>query len=73
MRGRIKSGQLVTVEPLDGRTPTVGEAVLCKVRGCVYVHLVKGVRGDEFLIGNNIGGINGWTRQLAGIVVRVEE
>lgn len=72
MRGLIASGQLVTIEPLAGRPATKGEIVLCKVRGSVYVHLVKGVRGSEYLIGNNLGGINGWTRRVAGRVVAID-
>lgn len=53
--------------------PAKGDAVLCKVRGNVYVHLVKAVRGREYLIGNNVGGINGWPLQLAGVVVQVTD
>lgn len=65
MKGRIESGQLVTVEPLGEREPEVGEAVLCKVKGRQFVHLVKDTRGGnftmkQFLIGNNRGGVNGW-------------
>jgi hypothetical protein len=60
MTGKVDSGQLVTVEPLNGRIPGVGWIVLCKVRGSEYLHLVKAVRGDQFQIGNNRGGINGW-------------
>lgn len=78
MRGRIDSGQLVTVEPLAGE-PEVGQAVLCRVRGSQYVHLVKAVRGNgdarQYLIGNNRGGTNGWIgrRLVYGVVVRVED
>lgn len=60
MRGRIESGQLVTVEPLGEREPEVDEAVLCRVNGKVYLHLVKAKRAGHFLIGNNVGHDNGW-------------
>ena len=61
MRGKIASGDLCTVEPVSpGTILTVGEIVLCSVRGAQYLHLIKAVRGEQFQIGNNIGGINGW-------------
>lgn len=78
MRGRIESGQLVTVAPLE-REPEVDDAVLCRVRGAQYVHLVKATRGageaKQFLIGNNRGGINGWVGRAAiyGVVQKVED
>lgn len=63
MKGRIESGDLVTVSP-DLKGLAVDDAVLCKVKGCFYVHLVKAEKtdGDKtlYLIGNNRGGINGW-------------
>jgi hypothetical protein len=60
MRGRIESGQLCTVEPVDPATLKVGDIVLCKVNGRQYLHLIKSVQGDRFLIGNNRGRTNGW-------------
>ena len=60
MRGKINSGQLCTVEPVDPATLQVGDIVLCKVRGAEYLHLIKAVKGHQFQIGNNRGGINGW-------------
>ncbi len=70
MKGRIKSGALVTVEPCT--TPKEHDAVVCRVKGTCYVHLVKAVRGDEFLIGNMHGKINGWTKEVFGRVIKVE-
>jgi SOS-response transcriptional repressor LexA len=74
MVGRVESGQLVTVEPLGSRAPQKGEIVLCKVQGAQYLHLVKSVQGDRYLIGNNRGGTNGWTSraQIFGRCIRVE-
>lgn len=74
MRGKIESGQLVTVEPA-GETLHVGDIVLCKVRGAEYLHLVKAVQGDRYLIGNNRGKINGWVSRAAifGKCVRIED
>ena len=60
MRGKVDSGQLCTVEPVDAATLQVGDIVLCKVRGAEYLHLIKAIKGNQFQIGNNRGGINGW-------------
>jgi hypothetical protein len=60
MRGRIESGQLCTVAPVDPTTLAVGDIVLCTVRGNHYLHLIKAISDNAFQIGNNVGGINGW-------------
>ena len=61
MRGKVASGALCTVEPVsDAPKLLVGDVVLCTVRGAQYLHLIKAIRDDQFLIGNNVGGINGW-------------
>lgn len=75
MRGRIESGQLVTLDP--SLKPKMGDAVLCRCRGNVYVHLVKAIKGHgekrQFLIGNNRGGTNGWTTTVYGVVTEVTD
>src|SRR5262245_31036717 len=60
MSGKIESGQLCTVEPVDPAELEVGDIVLCKVNGRQYLHLIKAVQGERFQIGNNRGRINGW-------------
>ena len=60
MQGKIESGQLCTVEPVDPAGVKVGDIVLCKVNGRQYLHLVKAIQGERFLIGNNRGRTNGW-------------
>ncbi|OWK37694.1 hypothetical protein [Fimbriiglobus ruber] len=74
MKGKVESGQLCTVEPVDANTLGVGDIVLCKVRGREYLHLIKAIQGPRFQIGNNRGGINGWVTASAifGKCVRVE-
>jgi hypothetical protein len=74
MKGKIESGQLCTVEPVDATTLQVGDIVLCKVNGRQYLHLVKAVQGDRLKIGNNRGRINGWVsaNSIYGKCVRVE-
>ena len=60
MSGKIESGQLCTVRPVDTTTLQVGHIVLCKVNGREYLHLIKAIQGPRFQIGNNRGRINGW-------------
>ena len=60
MKGKIESGQLVTVEPIGTRQLQKGDIVLCKVNGSQYLHLIKAILGERYQIGNNIGRINGW-------------
>jgi hypothetical protein len=73
MQGRVESGQLCTVAPLE-EPPVPGDVVLCKVNGAQYLHLVKAVQGDRVQIGNNKGHINGWTsrKQVYGKLVKVD-
>ena len=75
MKGKIASGQLVTVEPCDSRELSVGDIVLCKVNGYQYLHLIKAIQGDRYQIGNNIGRINGWVtrKSIYGICTCIED
>jgi hypothetical protein len=77
MRGRIESGQLVTVRPVGNLDSIpVGAIVLCKVGRKYLLHLVKAVRPshERFLIANNVGHENGWisSKAIFGICVKVE-
>ena len=74
MKGRIESGHLCMVVPVDCSTLSVGDIGLCKVRGTEYLHLVKAISGERFQIGNNRGGINGWigTNGIFGKCIRIE-
>jgi hypothetical protein len=75
MRGKVEDGEQVTIRPIRPReTIPVGTVVLCKVKGREYLHIVKGIRKESYLIGNNKGGINGWTKRekLFGILVKGE-
>lgn len=60
MAGRVESGSLCTVEPIDVSRLVVGDVVLCTVRGRQFLHLVKAIRDGRFQIGNNHGHVNGW-------------
>jgi hypothetical protein len=74
MAGKVESGQLCTVEPVDPATLRIGDIVLCKVSGREYLHLIKAIQGPRFQIGNNRGRINGWVSAGAifGRCIKVE-
>ena len=75
MSGKIESGQLCTVEPIDEPDKLeVGNIVLCRVKGNEYLHLIKAAQGKRFQIGNHRGGINGWitANSIFGKLTRVE-
>ncbi len=73
----IKSGQLLTFAPVkdDLSDVEIGDIVLCKVKGRIIdAHLVtkKGTDG-RFMISNNHGHDNGWTRTIYGKVIKIED
>jgi hypothetical protein len=74
MQGKIDSGQLCTVLPVDPASLDFGDIVLCKVNGRQYLHLIKAKQGDRFQIGNNRGRINGWVSAngIYGKCTRIE-
>lgn len=75
MTGRIESGQSCTVEPVvDCTTLAVDDIVLCRVKAAEYLHLIKAIEGQRFLIGNNRGYLNGWIgpNAIFGRCTRVE-
>lgn len=75
MTGRIESGQLCTVEPVDDVSVLrIDDIVLCVVGNDEYLHLIKAIDGGRFQIGNNRGYINGWigADSIHGRCVKVE-
>jgi len=76
MKGKIESGQLCTVKPIENiEKLQKGDIVLCKVNGNEYLHLIKAIQGSRFQIGNNRGRINGWisANSIFGICSRIED
>lgn len=75
MKGKVNSGDLVTVSPIINSELNVGDIVLCKVKGNQYLHLIKAIKDNRFLIGNNRGGINGWISKtnIFGKVIKIEK
>jgi hypothetical protein len=74
MRGRVESGALVTLTPVDPSALKVDDIVLVRVKGNVYLHLVKAREGERLQIGNNRGGTNGWVGPQAvyGLATKIE-
>ncbi len=67
----IKSGQDHKLAPVKLEDVSVGDIVYCKVKSSYYTHLVKGKGERGVLIGNNKGGINGWTKNVYGKVIEI--
>lgn len=64
MEPLIKSGQKVTLAPHPDPLVElqVGDIVLAKVSGRLYLHKVTALEGERAQISNNKGHINGWTK-----------
>lgn len=80
MSPKIKSKQLVTVEPIkENQKLNVGNIVLCKVRGRCFLHLISALdvtaEKQIYQISNNHGHVNGWCSRacIYGIVTKVED
>jgi len=73
MRGRIESGDLVTLAPVSVSEVRVDDIVLVRWKGNYLLHLIRDIRGDEFVIGNNLGKINGTVKgsDIRGRVIGV--
>jgi hypothetical protein len=75
MRGRVESGQLVTIVPVQPGDVQPGDVVFLEWKGNYLLHLVVEVELGRVLIGNSLGKINGWAPGAAvlGKVVAIEE
>lgn len=74
----LKSKQPVIIKPVtDEMELKKRDIVLSKVHGHYYLHLIHGIKGNgqEFLIGNNHGHMNGWVSRnnVFGKVVEILE
>lgn len=68
----LKSGSLLTFIKVDEYK--VGDIVFCKVKGH-YIDAHKIIKKDSnkgFLIANNHGFENGWTKNIYGKVIKAE-
>ena len=68
----VKSKQPVRLKPCNLKDLKVGDITYCRVAGNDYLHLVKATDPKRgVLIGNAHGRINGWTKEIIGIVDEV--
>ena len=74
MKGRIESGELVTIKKITPEEINVDDAAFVKWKGNYLLHIIKDVKDDKILISNNLGKINGWISQkdVIGKVIEVE-
>ena len=74
MTGRVNHRDLVTLSPCKPEELKVDDIILVKVNGRVYLHLIKAIQQDRFLIGNNRGGTNGWANKkgIYGKVINIQ-
>ena len=72
MKPKIESGSLLTFEKKDEYR--IGDVVFCKVKGrIVDAHLITKTDPNKgFMIANNHGWENGWTKTIYGKVTKIE-
>jgi len=64
MEPLIMDRQKVTIVRVTGDDEiAVGDIVLARVRGHVYLHKVTAIDGRRVQISNNHGHVNGWTHR----------
>src|SRR5262245_25178083 len=75
MRGRIESGQEVTLSPVQPEELAVDDVVLVRWKGNYLLHLIKEIQAEQILIGNNLGKENGWVpvKDVIGKVTEVSD
>lgn len=75
MKGRIESGQLVTIAKVGGNEVSLNDVIFIKWKGNYLLHIAKEITEKEILIGNNLGKINGWISKedVLGKVVNVAD
>src|SRR5512141_2700766 len=76
MRKAIKHGQTLTMAPvIDPKEIQVGDFVLVKWHQSDIFHVVGEIQGDQFLIVNSLGKVNGWVggKEILGRIVKIIE
>ena len=72
MRGKVESGDEVLLAPCPQEQLQVGDIVLVRVAGNIFLHLIKAMDARRVQIGNNRGKINGWAHKSKVFGVAVE-
>ena len=72
MKPKIKSGSTLTYQKAERYE--VGDVVCCRIKGrMIDAHLITQVdETGRYMIANNHGHQNGWTRQIYAKVIAIE-
>jgi len=76
MRNAIKHGQTLTMSPVgDPGEIQVGDLVLVKWHQSNIFHIVGEIQGDQYLIVNSLGKVNGWVsaEEILGRITKIIE
>ena len=76
MRKAIKHGQTLTMSPITNAGEIqVGDLVLVKWHQGDIFHIVGEIQGDQFLIVNSLGKVNGWVsaKDILGRITNIIE
>jgi len=76
MRKAVKHGQTLTISPIaDPQEIQVGDFVLVKWHQGDIFHIVGEIQGDQYLIVNSLGKVNGWVpaNDILGRVTKIIE
>lgn len=76
MRKAIKHGQTLTMSPIANPAEIqVGDMVLVKWHQGLIFHIVGDIQGDQFLIVNSLGKVNGWVgaKEILGRITKIVE
>ena len=76
MRKAIKHGQTLTISPIgDPQEIQTGDFVLVKWHQGDIFHIVGEIQGDQYLIVNSLGKVNGWVpaTDILGRVTKIVE
>lgn len=74
MRGVLKHGQVLTLSPIrDLGEIQAGDYVYLKWHGSYILHIAQEIQGEQFLIVNSLGKVNGWAHgsQILGRVTKI--
>jgi hypothetical protein len=73
MTPTLRGKDEITVAPVKIENLKKRDIVFCKVKGNYYTHKVYAIdnSNQRVLIGNNHGHINGWTKQVYGVVIAI--
>ena len=67
----IKSGSLLTFQKCESYD--IGDIVFCKVKGrYIDAHKITKKNQDKYMIANNKGHENGWTKTIYAKVIAIE-